>query len=99
MLLRLDLNNQIFQSEWFRLEKDGRNAVLAAFIKLATLAREQRYADKGFRWELIHSRRAPDGSKLHSIRITKKMRAVVKRSEDFLEFLTLHPDHDSSYRN
>jgi hypothetical protein len=25
------------------------------------------------------------------------MRAVVKRSGDFLEFLTLHPDHDSAY--
>jgi hypothetical protein len=99
MPIRLDLNNQIFQAQWFRLEKDERNAVLAACIKLASLSWEQLYADKGFRWELIHSRRAPDGSKLHSIRITKKMRAVVKRSEDFLEILTLHPDHDSAYRN
>jgi hypothetical protein len=34
---------------------------------------------------------------LHSIRPTKKMRAVVKRDADFLEFLTLHPDRDSGY--
>jgi len=95
MPLRLDLSNEIFQSQWFRLEKDDRNAVLAACIKLASVSWEQLYSDKGFRWELIHSRRASDGSKLHSIRITKKMRAVVKRSGDFLEILTLHPDHDS----
>ena len=97
--MQLDLNNQIFQSRWFRLEKDERNAVPAACGKLASLSWEQLYADKGFRWEPIHSRRAPDGSKLHAIRVTKKMRAVVKRSGDFLEMLTLHPDHDSAYRN
>jgi hypothetical protein len=37
MPIRLDLNNQIFQTEWFRVEKDERNAVLAACIKLASL--------------------------------------------------------------
>ncbi len=99
MPLRLDLNNEIFQFQWFRLAKDERNAVLAACIKLASLSWEQLYADKGFRWELIHSRRAADGSKLHSIRITKKMRTVARRSGEFLELLTLHPDHDSAYRN
>lgn len=99
MCIRLDLNNEIFQSQWFRLGKDERNAVLAVCIKLTSLSWGQLYADKGFRWELIHSRSAADGSKLHSIRITQKMRAVVRRAGDFLEFLTLHPDHDSAYRN
>ena len=58
---------------------------------------EDLYRDKGFRRELIHSRKAADGSKLYSIRITQKMRAVVRRSGDFLEMLTLHADHDSAY--
>jgi hypothetical protein len=100
MAIRLDLNNRIFQTQCFALQKDERNAVLAACIKLASLSWEQLYSDKGFRWELIHSRRGPDGSKLHSIRITKKVRAVVRRSADFLEILTLHADHDdSAYRH
>ncbi len=99
MALRLDLNNPVFQAQWFLLEKDERNAVLAACTKLASLTWEQLYADRGFRWELIHSRRALDGSKLYSLRITKKMRAVARRSDEFLELLTLHPDHDSAYRN
>ena len=97
MPLRLDLNNQVFQSQWFSLGKEDRNAVLQSCIKLAALDWESLYRDKGFRWEQIHSRRAPDGTKLYSIRITMKMRAVARRSGEFLELLTLHPDHDSAY--
>jgi hypothetical protein len=97
MPIRLDLNNQVFQSHWFSLEREDRTAVLQSCIKLASLEWEALYRDKGFRWELIHSRRAPDGSKLYSLRITKKMRAVARRSGEFLELLTLHPDHDSAY--
>jgi len=97
MPIRLDLNNQVFQTEWFSLGKDDRNAVLHSCIKLAALDWENLYRDRDFRWELIHSRRVPDGSKLYSIRITKKMRAVARRGGEFLELLTLHPDHDSAY--
>lgn len=97
MPVRLDLNNQVFQSQWFSLEKEDRNAVLQSCIKLAALDWDVLYRDKGFRWELIHSRRASDGSKLYSLRITKKLRAVARRSGDFLELLTLHADHDSAY--
>lgn len=97
MAIRLDLNNRVFQSQWFGLEKDERIAVLNSCIKLAALDWDELHRDRGFRWELIHSKRAADGSRLYSIRITKKMRAVVKRSGEFLEFLTLHPDHDSAY--
>ena len=57
MPLRLDLNNQVFQSHWFSLGKDERNAVLQSCIKLAALDWESLYRDKGFRWELIYRRR------------------------------------------
>lgn len=97
MPIRLDLNNQVFQSQWFKLEKEDRNAVLQSCIKLAALDWDALYRDRGLRWELIHSRSAPDGSKLYSLRITKRMRAVARRSGEFLELLTLHPDHDSAY--
>ncbi len=97
MPIRLDLNNREFQRQWFSLEKEDRIAVLQSCVKLAGLDWETLYRDKGFHWELIQSRRAPDGSRLYSIRIGKKTRAVVRRSGEFLEFLTLHPDHDSAY--
>ena len=97
MPIRLDLNSSAFQRKWFSLEKEERNAVLNSCARLVALDWEDLYRDKGFRWELIHSKKAADGSKLYSIRITQKMRAVVWRSGDFLEMLTLHPDHDSAY--
>lgn len=97
MAIRLDLNNREFQRQWFSLEKEERMAVLQSCVKVARLDWETLYRDKGFHWELIQSRRGADGSRLCSIRITKKMRAVVRRSGEFLEFLTLHVDHDSAY--
>jgi hypothetical protein len=49
------------------------------------------YRDMGLRWELIQSRTGPANERLYSIRITQKVRAVVKRSGELLEFLSLHP--------
>ena len=95
MPVLLDLNNRVFQSQWFSLEKEDRNAVLQSCIKLAALDWEALYGNKGFRCELIHSCRAPDGSKLYSLRITRRIRVVARRRGEFLELLTLHPDHDS----
>ena len=97
MAIRLDLNNREFQRQWFSLEKEERMAVLQICVKLGGLDWDALYRDKGFRWETIQSRRAADGTRLYSIRIAKKMRAVVRRSVEFLEFLTLHADHDSAY--
>ena len=97
MAIRLDLNNREFQRQWFSLEKETRIAVLQSCVKLAGLDWDALYRDKEFRWETIQSRLAADGTRLYSIRIAKKMRAVVRRSGEFLEFLTLHPDHDSAY--
>jgi hypothetical protein len=98
MSVRLDLNNPEFQDRWFSLEKPERLAVLEACVKLASMDWNQIYQDKGLRWEMIRSRKARDGTKLYSIRITRKVRAVVKRSGDFPEFITLHPDHDFAYQ-
>ena len=97
MAVRLDLNNPEFQRAWFALEKDDRLAVLNSCVKLAAMDWDSVCRDKGLRWEMIHSRRGLDGGRLYSIRITVKVRAVVWRSGDFLEFLTLHADHDSAY--
>lgn len=56
------------------------------------------YRDKGLRWGLIQSRNGPGGERLYSIRVSQKIRAVVRRSGEFMEFLTLHAEHDSAYR-
>ena len=95
--VRLDLNNARFQEQWFALGKSERVAALQSCVKIAKLSWSELYLDRGLRWELIHSRKGLDGSKLYSIRITQKMRAVVNRSGEYLAFLTLHADHDSAY--
>lgn len=97
MPVRLDLNNPVFQKQWFSLEKVDQLAVLNCCRKLAVMDWNAVYADKGLRWELIQSRSGSGNDRLYSIRLTQKIRAVVRRSEDFLEFLTLHPGHDSAY--
>ena len=60
MPVRLDLNDKVFQSQWVSPEEEDRNAVLQSCIKLGALEWEELYRDRGFRWELIHSRRALD---------------------------------------
>lgn len=97
MPLRLDLNSPEFQKQWFSLGKEEQLAVLQSCEKLSRLEWESLYRDKEFRWEAVQSRRAADGSRIYTIRITKKIRAVVRRSGEYLEFLTLHADHDSAY--
>ena len=97
MAVRLNLNNQEFQRQWFALPKEDKIAVLNTCVKVAGMDWNQLYRDRGLHWELIQSQDAPERERLYSIRVTKKIRAVVKRVGDFLEFLTVHPDHDSAY--
>jgi hypothetical protein len=87
MPVRLDLNNPVFQEQWFSLEKQDRIAVLNCCVKLAALDWDAIYRDKGLRWELIQSRTGANIERLYSIRITQKIRAVVRRTGEFLEFL------------
>jgi hypothetical protein len=97
MPIGLDLNNPDFQSDWFALEKEGRHAVLNCCAKLASLEWPNVYRDKGLRWELIQSRSGPGNDRLYSIRVSQKIRAVVLRKGNYLQFLSLHADHDSAY--
>ena len=81
----------MFQKQWFSLEKAERMVVLNCCTKMAAMDWTTLCRDKGLRWELIQSRTDAHGQRLYSIRITQKIRAVVRRSGDFLEFLGLSP--------
>jgi len=97
MPILLDLNNQAFQVSWFALEKEERVAVLQTCVKLSEMEWNDLYRDKGLHWEMVKSQTASDGSRIYSIRVTRKVRALVRREGNYLEFLSLHPDHDSAY--
>ena len=96
-MIRLDLNNPVFQRQLFALEKRDRHAVLNCLAKLIHMEWNSLYRDRGLRWEVIQSRADQNNQRLYSLRVTQKMRATVRRNGDFLELLTLHPDHDSAY--
>jgi len=98
ILVRLDLNNPVFQVNLLSMEKLERNAVLDTLNKLRQLTWNQVYRDSGLKWEKIVSVKPPDGvDAIYSLRITRSRRATAYRQNDFLRLLTISPDHDSTY--
>jgi hypothetical protein len=97
MNVRPDLNNEVFQEHLLVLEKQQQLDVLRTLKKVRQLTWKQVYLDRGLRWEQITARKGPDGRDLYTIRVTKGHRALVYRQDDWMVFLSLHPDHDSAY--
>lgn len=98
MNIRLDLNNPDFQKEWFSLQKEDFFSTRNTLKKLSLMDWNQVYHDKGLKWEKIQSVKTDKGRDLYTIRLSKKHRAVVYRENEFMIFVSLHPDHDSAYR-
>lgn len=96
-MVKLDLNNPTFQKQLIALQKDELHGFVQSLGKLRQLSWQQVYRDKGLRWEAVAHRTGPNGQRLHTVRITRKFRALVYREGDFIRFLSLHPDHDSAY--
>ena len=59
----------------------------------------QVYQNPGLKWEKIETPpvKLQAGENAYSIRMSQSRRAVVTRSGDFMRFLTLPVDHDSTY--
>jgi hypothetical protein len=96
-LLRLDLNNPVFQRQLFNLSKSNQRNILNTLRKLADMTWQQVYSDYGLKWEIILSQKGPEGNKLYSFRVSKGFRGVAYRDTLWLRILSLHPDHDSAY--
>ena len=97
-LVRLDLNNPIFQGNLLTLQKPERNAALDTLNKLRQLTWNQLYRDNGLKWEKISSLPPPAGiDAVDSLRITQSRRATAYRDGDFIRLLTVALDHDSTY--
>ena len=48
--------------------------------------------------EKIKNIKTPNGKTLYSIRMSKSFRAVICIEDDFIRFISLHPDHDTAYK-
>ena len=96
--VRLDLNSPEFQDVFFRLELSELKQVVASLRRLCELDWNTVYRHTGFRWEAIAHLKAPNDARVHSRRLSQKVRAVAYRDGDFLRLTSLHPDHESAYQ-
>ena len=97
-LVRLDLNNPVFQENLLTLQKPERHAALDTLNKLRQMTWGQVYRDGGLKWEKIISVKPPkDIDAIYSLRITNSRRATAYRDGEFIRLLTIAPDHDSTY--
>ena len=96
--LRLDLNSPVFQEHLLTLQKPERLAALDTLNKLRQMTWNQVYRDNGLKWEKLISVKPPTGIiVVYSLRITQARRATAYRDGEFIRFLTIAPDHDSTY--
>ena len=96
--VRLDLNSPEFLDVFLRLETAELKQVVTSLDRLRSLEWSALYRHTGFQWEAIGHLAAPNGAKVYSLRLSQKVRALAYREGSFLRFLSLHPDHDSAYR-
>ncbi|MEI6336208.1 MAG: hypothetical protein WCS87_16735 [Methylococcaceae bacterium] len=98
VLVRLDLNNPVFQDNLLTLQKTERHAALETLNKLRQMTWNQVYRDNGLKWEKIISVKPPLGiDAIYSLRITQARRATAYRDGEFIRLLTIASDHDSTY--
>ena len=97
-LVRLDLNNPVFQENLLSMPKPERHSALETLNKLRRMTWAQVYSDNGLKWEKITSVTPPAGiPAIYSLRITQSRRATAYRDGDFIRLLTISPDHDATY--
>jgi hypothetical protein len=104
-LVLLDLNYPPFLESLFALEKNDKIQLIKQLEKISKLGWIEVQRDPGLKWEKIHPvpvsllrHLQGDGTRvLYSIRLTQAKRAVVLRDGDYMRFLALPKDHDSTY--
>ena len=80
------------------LQKTDRHAAIETLNKLRQMTLNQVYIDNGLKWEKIVSFKPPVGiDAIYSLRITQSRRATAYREGEFIRFLTIASDHDSTY--
>ena len=95
--VRLDLNSPEFQDALFRLDMADLKQVVVSLRRLREVDWDTLYQHTGFRWEAIGHLKAPNGARVYSCRLSRRIRAIAFRDGDFLRLVSLHPDHDSAY--
>jgi hypothetical protein len=99
-----DLEFLRIQSELSKLELNELEQVEESVKKVNQMTWDQIYKTssrsqkRGLNSEPIAGQTTGSGKTIASIRISKKFRARVCRDGKFMRFISLHPDHDSAYK-
>lgn len=94
----LNMNQEEFQKQLFKLEKQEQIALLNTLEKIKKLNWEQLYRDKGIRWEQINSAKNQLLENLYSFRFSQKYRGTAYREGDYMVLVGLFPNHDGAYK-
>ena len=96
--MKIDLNFPPFQQELFSLDKTKLSIFVQSVKKINKMDLRQVQQSSGLNLEKIKNIKTPNGKTLYSIRMSKSFRAVICIEDDFIRFISLHPDHDSAYK-
>tara|TARA_B110000438_G_C15405743_1_gene475329 strand:+ start:307 stop:597 length:291 start_codon:yes stop_codon:yes gene_type:complete len=96
--MKIDLNFPPFQQDLFSLDKTQLTAFVKSFKKINKMHLRQVRQSSGLNLEKIKNLKTSNGKTLYSIRMSKSFRAVICIEDDFIRFISLHPDHDSAYK-
>jgi len=96
--MKIDLNFPPFQQDLFSLDKTQLTAFVKSVKKINKMDLRQVQQTSGLNLEKIKNLKTSNGKTLYSIRMSKSFRAVICIEDDFIRFISLHPDHDSAYK-
>ena len=96
--MKIDLNFPPFQQDLFSLDKTQLKAFVKSVKKINKIDLRQVRQSSGLNLEKIKNLKTSNGKTLYSIRMSKSFRAVICIEDDFIRFISLHPDHDSAYK-
>ena len=96
--MKIDLNFPPFQQDLFSLDKTKLSIFVQSVKKINKMDLRQVQQSSGLNLEKIKNLKTSNGKTLYSIRMSKSFRAVICIEDDFIRFISLHPDHDSAYK-
>ena len=96
--MKIDLIFPPFQQDLFSLDKTQLTAFVKSVKKINKMDLSQVQQSSGLNLEKIKNLKTSNGKTLYSIRMSKSFRAVICIEDDFIRFISLHPDHDSAYK-
>ena len=96
--MKIDLNFPPFQQDLFSLDKTQLTAFVKSVKKINKMDLREVQQSSGLNLEKIKNLKTSNGKTLYSIRMSKSFRAVICIEDDFIRFISLHPNHDSAYK-